>query len=65
MNEVKRFLGDENITWYVKFDRLFLKIQDQSQKIKIFQQKKALLENINNALSRLWYDTDINGIFFK
>lgn len=65
INEVKRFLADENITWYVKFDKIFLKTQDQNIKIQAFKQKKALLENINNALSNVWYTTNIDWIYFK
>jgi hypothetical protein len=65
INEVKRFFADENITWYVKFDKIFLRTQDQNIKIQAFRQKKALLENINNALSNVWYTTNIDWIYFK
>ena len=65
ISEVQRFFSDKNISWYVKFDKLFLKTQNQNIKIQTFQQKKALLESVNNALWKLWYETDINWIFFK
>lgn len=55
----------EVLSWYVKFDILFLKTADQMLKIQIFKEKKALLIYINQHLQKLGYHQQINDIRLK
>ncbi len=73
MNEIKTYLNikdvdnEENsiITWYVKNEKLFVKILDQQLKIKVFQEKRQILSNINSKLLQVWYSIQIKDVFFK
>lgn len=74
MNEIKSYLKigkidsdveDEIITWYVRYDKLFLKTNSQELKIRIFKEKIWIMNNINEKLSEVGYRTIINDIILK
>jgi hypothetical protein len=44
---------------------LFLKTNDQTLKIKIFQQKNQILEEVNLALEKIGYTTRVEEIRIK
>lgn len=50
---------------YVRFKVLFLKTDDQTLKIKIFQQKNQILREVNLALEKVWYATRVEEIRLK
>jgi hypothetical protein len=74
MNEIKSYLNIENIdteiqdeilTWYVRYDRLFIKTSDQKIKIQIFKEKSNITKRINQKLSEIGYKTEIEDIILK
>ena len=74
MNEVKSYLNiekidteikDEILTWYVRHNKLFIKTLEQSLKIQIFKEKSNIIKKINQKLSEIGYNTNINDIILK
>ena len=74
INEVKSYLNiekidtetqDEILTWYVRHNRLFIKTTQQSLKIQIFKEKLNIIKKINQKLSEIGYETEIEDIIFK
>ena len=74
LNEIKSYLNiekvdteieDEILTWYVKHNRLFIKITNQNIKIQIFKEKSNIIKKINQKLSEIWYKTVIEDIILK
>ena len=55
---------DEIISWYLKYNVLFLKTSDQSLKISIFRDKKKVITEINNHFHNLWYNQEVSEIRF-
>lgn len=49
----------------LKFDILFIKTPEQHLKIKIFQEKQALLSKVNESLQAVGYDKTIKDIRTK
>ena len=74
LNEIKSYLNiekvdteieDEILTWYVKHNRLFIKITNQNIKIQIFKEKSNIIKKINQKLSEIGYKTEIEDIILK
>ena len=74
MNEIKSYLNiekvdtetqDEILTWYVRHNKLFIKTSKQSLKIHIFKDKSNIIKKINQKLSEIGYNTNINDIILK
>ena len=74
MNEIKSYLEiekvdtetqDEILTWYVRHNRLFIKTVEQSLKIQIFKEKGNIIKMINQKLSQIGYNTNIQDIVLK
>jgi len=74
MSEVKSYLNiekidtemqDEVLTWYVRYNRLFIRTLEQSLKIQIFKEKLNIIKRINQKLSGIWYKTEIEDIILK
>jgi hypothetical protein len=74
MNEIKSYLNiekvdtetqDEILTWYVRHNRLFIKTSKQNLKIQIFKDKSNIIKKINQKLSEIGYNTNINDIILK
>lgn len=74
LNEVRAYFNiadfaidgeDKILTWYVRNEKLFLRITNQQLKITIFQKKSDVLWIINDKLGELWYSVRIHDIFFK
>ena len=74
LNEIKSYLNiekidsdiqDEILTWYVRHNKLFLRIIDQELKIQIFKDKLNILSRINKKLLEIWYKIEIGDIIFK
>ena len=59
--------SDENeaLQGYVKFNKIFIKTQDQEVKIEIFKNKRILLEKVNQALEAVGYATKMVEIYLK
>lgn len=55
----------EGIEGYVRFKKLYLKIDDQALKIKMYQEKNQILREVNLAIEKLWYSTRVEEIRFK
>ena len=53
------------IEGYVKFKTMFLKITDQALKIKIFQEKNQILQEVNLAIEKVGYATRVEDIRLK
>jgi len=66
IDEFTEFNEDQSgLEWYVIFKVLFLKTNDQTLKIKIFQQKNQILEEVNLALEKIGYTTRVEEIRIK
>ena len=74
MNEIKSYLNiekidteikDEILTWYVRHNKLFIKTLEQSLKTQIFKEKSNIIKKINQKLSEIGYNTNINDIILK
>jgi len=74
MNEVKSYLDIKNVdldveddvlTWYVRYNKLFLKTNDQRLKIQIFKEKLNIILSVNKKLSYVGYKLEIKDIVFK
>lgn len=57
--------NQSSLEGYVRFKVLFLKTDDQTLKIKIFQQKNQILREVNLALEKVWYATRVEEIRLK
>ena len=55
---------NEIISWYLRYNVLFLKTNDQSLKISIFRDKKKVITEINNHFHNLWYNQEVSEIRF-
>jgi len=53
------------LEWYVRFNVMFLKTNDQALKIKIFQQKNQILREVNLAIEKVGYATRLVDIRMK
>jgi len=53
------------IDGYVKFNKVFLKTQDQGLKIDIFKKKQDILTRVNEALAKVGYATKMVEIILK
>ncbi len=53
---------EQVIDGFVRFNVMFLKTNDQSLKIKIFQQKNQILQEVNLALEKIGYKTVLQEI---
>jgi hypothetical protein len=74
LNEIKSYLKIEKIdpeveneilTWFVKYNKVFLKTTNQSLKIKVFKEKINIIKKINQKLSEIGYKTEIKDIIIK
>ncbi len=74
MNEIKSYLNikkidtqtqNENLTWYVKYEKLFIKAIDQKLKIQIFREKLKIIKRINEKFKEIGYKTEIKDIILK
>lgn len=59
------YVEDEIITWYLKYQTLFVKTLDSSIKIKLYQDKKIIISRINAKFEALWYKQKISDIRLK
>ena len=75
LNVVKELFNIENpdenivretdiISWFLKYNVLFLRTNDQSLKIAIFRDKKKVITEINNHFHNLWYEQEVSEIRF-
>ena len=58
-------IENQILTWYVRYDKLFLKTANQNLKIKIFKEKLNIIKNINQKLSNVGYKTEIVDVILK
>ena len=74
VNEIKSYLNipkidpeveDDILTWYVRYDKLFIKTAIQDLKIQIFKKKFEIIERINKKLDKIGYTTKIKDIILK
>ena len=73
LNVIKRYLTSElnieNIedilSGYVKFNKVFIKTNDQKVKIFLYKKKQEILDKANQSLANLGYKTKLMEIFFK
>jgi len=73
LNIIKRYLTSElninNIedilSGYVKFNKVFIKTNDQKIKIFLYKKKQEILGKVNESLANLGYKTKLMEIFFK
>ncbi len=74
MNEIKSYLNikkidtqtqNEILTWYVKYEKLFIKAIDQRLKIQIFREKLKIIKSINEKFKEIGYKTEIKDIILK
>jgi len=81
INEIRRYFDDEtcsiqhrawsikheaySIDGYVRFNKIFIKVNDQNIKIEIFKQKNLIMARVNEALKKVGYRTQIVEIFLK
>lgn len=56
---------EEPIQWYVKFNKIFIKTQDQTLKIEIFKKKQEILTKVNEALAKVGYASKMVEIMLK
>lgn len=65
VKEVKKFFPDKEVDGYVKFNKIFIKTQDQQVKIDVFKKKQDILARVNEALAQVGYTTKMIEIFLK
>ena len=74
VNEIKSYLNipkidpeveNDILTWYVKHNKLFIKVMDQNLKIQIFKEKDNIIRIINNKLNEVGYKIEIQNIILK
>jgi len=65
INSIKKKYSGSQINGYIKFDKLFIKVSDTETKIKLFQEKKSVIETANQSLEKIWYTQKISQIFIK
>jgi len=73
VNVIKRYLEseldikniDDVLSGYVKFNKVFIKTNDQKIKIFLYKKKQEILAKANESLINLWYKTKLVEIFFK
>ena len=65
LNTVRTVLGMPELEWYVSFNVFFLKMDNQMLKIEVFKQKNKILEEVNIALGKVWYEVVIDEIRLK
>lgn len=73
LNVIKRYLEseldikniEEIVEGYVKFNKVFLKTNDQKIKIFAYKKKQEILSKANESLANLGYKTKLIEIFFK
>lgn len=61
---IQEFFNDPNLEWFIKFNYLHIKTQNQEIKIKAFRYKKEILDKINDALADYGYKRKITDIRF-
>lgn len=61
---VQDFFWDKNIEWFIRFDTLYIKTNNQNVKIQAYQKKKELLEIINYKLWKFGYTRKIKDVRF-
>ena len=61
---VQDFFWKNDLEWFIRFSTLYIKTNDQNIKIKAFQQKKILLEKVNEELEKIGYNRKITDIRF-
>ncbi len=64
MKAVQDFFGKNDLEWFIRFSTLYIKTNDQNIKIKAYQQKKILLEKVNEELEKIGYNRKITDIRF-
>ena len=73
INVLKRYIEseldikniDDILSGYVKFNKVFIKTNDQKIKIFLYKKKQEVLVKTNEALVNLGYKTKLVEIFFK
>ena len=58
-------VGGEHLSWYLRFETLFLKTCDQWLKIQIFKEKQNLIHFVNQHFKKLGYSQKITDIRLK
>ena len=53
------------IEGYIRFNKLFLRVQDQHKKITIYKEKKIILEQVNGQIANVGFAHPIQDILFK
>ncbi len=56
---------DDVLSGYVRFNKVFIKTNDQKIKIFLYKKKQEVLGRANESLANLWYKTKLMEIFFK
>lgn len=74
LNEIKSYLNlkkidpeieDDILTWYIRYNKFFIKTSDQKLKIWIFKEKMNIIKSINQKLLEIGYKTEIKDIILK
>lgn len=73
VNVIKRFIQseldinniDDILDWYVRFNKVFIKTNDQKIKIFLYKKKQETLTKANESLANLGYKTKLMDIFFR
>jgi len=73
INIIKRYIQteldiiniDDILSGYVRFNKVFIKTNDQKIKIFLYKKKQEILGKANESLANLGYKTKLMEIFFK
>ncbi len=73
LNVIKRYLIsefnikniDDILSGYVRFNKVFIKTNDQKIKIFLYKKKQEILGKANDSLANLGYKTNLIEIIFK
>ncbi len=65
LNELATFFWKKQLEWYILHFNLLVELQDQSEIILLFREKRNLLDKINNSLKEYWYHQSIKDIRHK
>jgi hypothetical protein len=66
MQVVRKYyaLSEEELSWYVKFQTLFLQFTDHQQKVQAYKQQQDILNLVNQTLQKLGYTQKLYQLRF-
>lgn len=55
LTEAEKYFNIQNLQWYLRYHILYIQLSEQSDIIKLFHNKKSILELLNTSLEKYNY----------